>query len=267
MPGEDRRHTPGVRFTHPYLAGPGPLAFAHRGGAAAGDENTLAAFGRAVAAGYRHLETDTHATADGVAVVFHDADTTRILGRPGRIADLTWADLDTVRVAGERVVPRLEELLAAWPDRYLNIDLKSDEVVVPATEVVSRAGALHRVLLASFVDTRIARARSVLGAGLATSLGARAAGRLWAASRVGTGAKRAVAGAVAAQMPRAAGPVRVADRRFVRYAHALGLAVHVWTVDDADDIRALLDAGVDGIMTDHIDVLSAVYTERGLWPA
>jgi glycerophosphoryl diester phosphodiesterase len=84
---------------------------------------------------------------------------------------------------------------------------------------------------------------------------------------VGAGGSRAVAGAVAAQMPMRAGPVRVVDRRFVAYAHRRGLAVHVWTVDDAADIGGLLDAGVDGIMTDHIEILRDVYAERGLWPA
>jgi glycerophosphoryl diester phosphodiesterase len=266
-PLADSRHTPGVRFAHPYLQGPGPLAFAHRGGAASGDENTLATFAHAVELGYRHLETDVHATADGVAVVFHDASTQRMLGHPGRLSDLTWKDLASMRVRGAGVVPRLDELLDAWPEQYVNIDMKSDGVVGPAVAVVARAGAFDRVLLASFRGDRIARARALGGPSLATSLGAGSAIGLWSASRTGFGGRRAVDGAVAAQMPIGRGRVRVVDRRFVHYAHSLGLAVHVWTVDDPGDMRGLLDAGVDGIMTDHIDVLRDVYAERGLWPA
>ncbi len=259
-----------MRFTHPYLATGGrhgPLAFAHRGGAAAGDENTIAAFERAVNLGYRHLETDVHATADGVVVVFHDATTDRMLGRPGRIADLAWADLRTVRAGGAPVVPRLDELLGAWPDRYLNIDVKADGAVVPTVDAIRRTASEQRVLLASFRDARVVRARKAAGPGLATSLGQRAAARLWAASRAGGGGVAAARGAVAAQLPLRLGGVTITDRRLIRYAHRLGLAVHVWTVDDPGDIRGLLDAGVDGIMTDHIDVLRDVYAERGLWPA
>lgn len=256
---------------HPYLArrdgSAGPLAFAHRGGAAAGDENTLAAFARAVALGYRHLETDVHATADGVAVIFHDDTTDRMLGRPGRIGDVPWADLSTVRVAGAPAVPRLDELLGAWPDAYLNIDVKSDAALEPTIAALRATGAHDRVLLASFDDSRVAHLRRALGPRVATSLGQRAAVRLWAASRIGAGARRAVAGAVATQVPPRMGRLPVTDRRFIGYAHRLGLAVHVWTVDEPDEIRGLLDAGVDGIMTDHIEVLRDVYTERGLWPA
>ena len=256
---------PGVTVAHPYLepvVTGRPLAFAHRGGAADGDENTLDAFARAVARGYRHLETDVHATSDGVAVVFHDETTDRMLGRPGRIADLRWSDLAAVRVGGAAVVPRLDELLEAWPQAYLNIDVKSGGAIGPAVAAVTRAGAEQRVLLASFSDARLAAVRAAGGGRLATSLGQRSATALWLASRVGAGARRAVGPAVAAQMP-----ARAVDTRFIRYAHRLGLVVHVWTVDDPREIGGFLDAGVDGIMTDHLDVLTAVYTERGLWPA
>jgi glycerophosphoryl diester phosphodiesterase len=71
--------------------------------------------------------------------------------------------------------------------------------------------------------------------------------------------------AVAAQVPERQSGIRVVDRAFIRAAHALGLQVHVWTVNDADRMAALLDLGVDGIMTDHIDTLRRVLTERGSW--
>jgi glycerophosphoryl diester phosphodiesterase len=254
-----------VDSTHPFLCpvAPGrPLAFAHRGGAADGDENTLAAFARAVALGYRHLETDVHATSDGVAVVFHDATTQRLLGQPGRVAQLSWNDIASVRVAGASVVPRLDELLDAWPDAYLNIDMKADGVVEPALAALRTAGALDRVLIASFSDERLAKVRRLAGDRLATSIGWRGCARLWAASRLGAGGRAAVDGALAVQVP-----WRAVDRRFVRYAHRLGIVVHAWTVNRPEHVRGLLDAGVDGIMTDHLGMLRDAYAERGLWPA
>src|SRR5690606_14705966 len=97
---------PGGAVAHrfAYLDAPTPIAFAHRGGAVHGDENTMAAFMRAVTLGYRFLETDVHATADGVAVVFHDETLARILGRPGRVRDLTLKALRAERIRGEAVV-------------------------------------------------------------------------------------------------------------------------------------------------------------------
>ncbi len=262
-------HTRAVRYAYLDHQPPGsgrPLAFAHRGGAAHGDENTLAAFGRAVALGYRYLETDVHATADGVAVVFHDATLDRVLGRAGRVAQLRWADLASVRVGGEAVVPKLADLLDAWPQVRLNIDVKADTAVDPTAAVVRAVGALDRVLLASFADRRVRRLRQLLGPGLATSLGSRAVAALWAGSRIGRGAARVTRGAAAAQVPPNAGRLRLVDRRFVGYAHALGLHVHVWTIDEPAAMEYLLDLGVDGIMTDHLDVLRDVYARRGLWP-
>ncbi len=250
-----------------YLDTPTPIAFAHRGGAALAGENTMAAFARAVELGYRYIETDTHATADGVAVVFHDHTLARIAGRPGRIRQLPWAELSRVRVDGQPVVPRLSDVLDAWPKVRFNIDVKADSAVGPTIEAVRATGALDRVLLASFSDARTARMRAVLGPGVATSLGSRGAAQLWAASRAGRGAARLATRVAAAQVPYRQGPVRVVDERFVRYAHGLGLQVHVWTVDAPDRMNELLDLGVDGIMTDRIDVLREVYTARGCWPA
>jgi glycerophosphoryl diester phosphodiesterase len=248
---------------HPYLDRP-PLAFAHRGGAARGDENTTDAFARAVKMGYRYVETDVHATIDGVVVAFHDATTDRLLGHPGRVRDLRWADLSTLRVGGAAAVPRLEETLEAWPNVRFNIDMKDDRAVDPTVEVVRRAAAADRVLLASFSDPRLHRARRALGDAVCTSMGTREVARLWLASRVGRPV-RVPATVVAAQVPVRHGRVRVVDRRFVRHAHRVGLQVHVWTIDDPDQMNHLLDLGVDGIMTDRIEVLRDVYTDRGVW--
>jgi glycerophosphoryl diester phosphodiesterase len=260
----DRLHTGGVRQPVPYLDAPGPLGFAHRGGAAAGDENTTAAFARAVELGYRYIETDTHATADGVAVVFHDATLGRLLGRPGRMIDVRWADLRTLRVGGAAAVPRLDEILEEYPGVRFNIDAKTDHAVEPTIEVVQKADAYDRVLLASFSSARLARMRAAVGSRVATSLGMREVAGLWAAFRLGR-PYRPRHGVVAIQIPPRYGRIPLATARFVDYAHRMGLQVHLWTIDDPAQIEHFLDLGVDGIMTDHIEVLRDVYIRRGIW--
>jgi glycerophosphoryl diester phosphodiesterase len=248
-----------------YLDAPTPIAFAHRGGAAEGDENSMAAFARAVAAGYRYLETDVHATADGVAVVFHDDTLERMLGRPGRVEDLRLAQLRSERAGGEAMVPTLAELLEQFPECRLNIDLKADSAVEPTIETIWRLGARDRVLLASFNDRRIRRARRICGPRQATSLGQREVAALWLGSRFGWGLAGFVPGVAAAQVPMRYSGIRVVDDRFVQRTHRLGMQVHVWTIDDPGQMRELLDLGVDGIMTDHIEVLRRVLTDRGEW--
>jgi glycerophosphoryl diester phosphodiesterase len=250
---------------HGYLDSPAPLAFAHRGGAADGDENTAEAFARAVALGFRYVETDVHATADGVPVVFHDRTLLRVTGSAGAIADLSWADLAAVRVGGAGVVPRLDDVLASWPQIRFNIDVKSGGVVEPAVAAVRRAGAEDRVLLASFSDARLARVRALAGPAVATSLGIREVARLRLASIV-RAPLRLPASPLAAQVPVRHGRLRVVTPAFVRHAHRLGLRVHVWTIDDPQVMADLLDLGVDGIMTDQPRVLRDLYVSRGLWP-
>jgi glycerophosphoryl diester phosphodiesterase len=249
-----------------YLDAPTPLAFAHRGGAADGDENTTEAFARAISLGYRFVETDVHGTADGVAVVFHDATLDRLTGERGKISALTWADLATVRVGGAAAVPRLDDVLGSWPQVRFNIDVKADQGIEPTVATIERTGAGDRVLLASFSDARLTRLRTLAGPKVATSLGVRGVARLRVASLTG---RRLVLppSVVAAQVPVRYGRVPVVDRRFIGYAHRLGLQVHVWTIDEAGEMHELLDLGVDGIMTDHVDVLREAYLSRGHWPA
>jgi glycerophosphoryl diester phosphodiesterase len=242
-----------------------PIAFAHRGGAADGDENSMAAFGRSIAAGYRYLETDVHSTSDGVAVVFHDDSLDRIFGRPGRIEDLTWIDVCSLRVGGESVVPQLIDLLDGWPDVRLNIDMKHDSAVDPTVEALWKCNARDRVLLASFSDRRIRWARQLCGPRQATSLGQREVAALRFGAWYGRGLAGFVPGVAAVQVPRRYARIRVVDDKFVRHAHRLGMQVHVWTIDEPAEMHELLDLGVDGIMTDRIEVLREVLTERGSW--
>ncbi|WP_393055387.1 glycerophosphodiester phosphodiesterase [Streptomyces sp. LN549] len=248
---------------HPYLDHPAPLAFAHRGGAADGIENTAAAFRRAADAGYRYFETDVHASADGRLVAFHDATLDRVTDSRGRIAELSWSEIERARVAGREPLPLFEELLEAFPETRWNVDIKSEPALVPLVELIRRTDSWDRVCVGSFSEARVARAHRLAGPRLATSYGVRGVLGLRLRSFGIPAALRA--GAVCAQVPESQGGVRVVDRRFVREAHARGLQVHVWTVNEPERMAALLDLGVDGIMTDHIETLRSVLSERGAW--
>ncbi|WP_371814221.1 glycerophosphodiester phosphodiesterase family protein [Phycicoccus sp. HDW14] len=158
-----------------YLSTPRPLALAHRGGAKlpenVGFENTLAAFGRAVALGYRYLETDVHATSDGQVVAFHDTSLDRTTDGTGAITRLPWAQVREARVGGVEPVPLLTELLEAFPHSRINIDVKADDALAPTLEVIRAHGATERVCIGSFSPRRVRAARRALGPGVATAAG------------------------------------------------------------------------------------------------
>lgn len=248
------------RRSHPYLDQDGPIAFAHRGGIGQHPENTLPAFQHAVDLGYRYLETDVHATADGVIVAFHDEDLNRTCGIDARIGDMTWDDLSDVLVDGEAPIPRLDELLSEFPDTRFNIDAKADDAIDELVAVIQRTGSLDRVCLASFSWRRLRTMRKKLGPGLLSSLEQPGIALL---SIVGwlPGSRPLVA-----QVPPERGWYKIVTERFVRNAHRAGVPVHVWTIDEPDEMHRLLDLGVDGIMTDQAEVLRDVFVERGIWP-
>ncbi|NUR62088.1 MAG: glycerophosphodiester phosphodiesterase [Catenulispora sp.] len=256
---------------HPYLDHDGPIPFAHRGGAAGpAGENTLAAFRLAVQAGYRYLETDVHATSDGVLLAFHDRRLHRVTDTRGRIRALSAAEIASAKV-GDEPIPTMAELLAAFPEARFNIDVKEPNTMAPLADLLRRADALDRVCVSSFSDARLSVVRDLLGPAVCTSAGPREAWRMWRASRrlkPGEQPDPDSLPAVAAdclQLPPALGRIIVVDARLLAAAHAAGLPVHVWTVNDEAEMGRLLDLGVDGIMTDRLDTLKTVLTKRGSW--
>lgn len=245
-----------------FLDHPGVLAFSHRGGASDAPENTMSAFEGAVALGYRYVETDVHVTADGVLLAFHDDVLDRVTDATGRIDQLPWASVQQAKVDGREPIPLLEDLLGTWPDLRVNIDPKHDGAVPELVEVLQRCDAVDRVCIGAFSDRRLARVRSLLGPRVCTSLGPRSIARLRAAS-FGVPAGRLPS--PCAQVPTDARGVTIVDPRFLRGAHARGVDIHVWTIDDRDEMVRLLDLGVDGIMTDRPAVLREVLESRGQW--
>ncbi len=289
----------GAEALSEFLDHPYPLAIAHRGGNGPHPENTMAAFEHALSLGYRYIETDVHATRDGVAVAFHDPDLRRLGALPARIRELSWADLRRVRLGGREPIARVVELLDAWPGVRVNLDPKSDRALDPLLAAIRDTGAWSRVCIGSFSGRRLARARRAAPPALCTSAGPGEVAAVRLSSLLpqarpgapererGNGgrsdgglresvlarARRALLGGVlpdprnahCLQVPIRHRGLRVIDRAFVARAHALGLRVHAWTVNDPAAMRALLDMGVDGIMTDELEILREVLRSRGAW--
>ncbi|MFF0768496.1 glycerophosphodiester phosphodiesterase family protein [Nonomuraea wenchangensis] len=252
-----------------FLDHPGPLAFAHRGGAAEGAENSAAAFERAVGLGYTYLETDAHATADGVLLAFHDHTLDRVTDQRGRISELPYRAVRRARIAGVHEIPLMEDLLGTWPEARFNIDVKEAAAIAPLAEAVRRTNAYDRVCLTSFSDERLMLAKAALGRDVCSSLGPRGVAALRAAAATsGYGrllTRLSRSGIPCAQVPIGFRGLRVTTGRLIRTAHALGMQVHVWTVNDPARMEQLLDLGVDGIMTDNVTGLREVLTRRGQW--
>lgn len=270
---------------HPYLADPArPRILAHRGfvppdataragaapaaaGSASFAENTHAAFLAAQHAGARYLESDGHLTRDGRVVLAHDSDLSRVAGDPRRIADVTHRELAAI-MADRGGLLTLSEALEAFPEACFNLDVKAAGVAEPMGRAVAHHA--HRVLLTSFSDrwrrTALRAAARVPGTERpATSPGRGALVRILAAVALGggTGSRpilaRAFAGLDALQVPERQGAIRVLTPRLLAAAHRHGVEVHVWTVNDPARMRALVDLGVDGIVTDRTDLAVAEF--------
>lgn len=248
-----------------FLDGPTPLAFAHRGGATGGLENSMAAFQRCVDLGYRYLETDVHATSDGVAVAFHDSELGRVTDMTGRVAQLPWRDVGRARIGGLEPVVRLDDLLATWPDVRINLDVKAARAAPPLAAAVRKAAAEDRVCLASFSDSRVLAVRRLLGPAVCSSPGVRGVAALRLASYTPRAARMSRTAAPCVQVPLRYRGRPFCDERLIAAAHRRGMQVHVWTVDTATEIDAVLDLGVDGVMTDRPEVLKQVLLSRGQW--
>src|SRR5262245_42321869 len=218
----------------------------------------MPAFQHAVDLGYTYLETDVHATSDGVLVAFHDADLARTCGRPGRIDSLRWSEVSQARVRETEPIPLFEDLVGSFPDARINIDCKANTGVSALTASLKRLNCLDRVCIGGFSDQRLRRLRHEFGARLCSRFRPRQTASLRAGARVPFGGQLA-------QVPPRVGRVPVVTPSLISRAHRRGYHVHVWTIDDPDEMTRLLDMEVDGIMTDRPQVLKDVLLARGEW--
>jgi glycerophosphoryl diester phosphodiesterase len=273
-------------MTNPWMARR-VLNYAHQGGAREAPSSTLFAMQQALDAGADALELDVHASADGELVVCHDATVDRTTAVTGAIADLTLQelrDLDNAYwfVPGEVVCPgrpdtdyvyrgrapadhafglaTLREVLQVFSRVFLNLDIKQTAPAVkpyeaPLAGLLREFGRVDDVIVASFLDNAT-DAFSQAAPEISTSYGTMGTAQFWRA--VQDGEPPPPSRHHALQVPPSFGDRTVVDQRFVDVAHEHDVAVHVWTIDDPDEMRRLLALGVDGIMTDKPSVLTEV---------
>ena len=259
-------------MTHPWFAATArPRVLAHRGlvtpdAAAHGvAENSFAAVAEAHGTGATYVESDCHLTADGVVVLFHDEDLSRVAGDPRRLVDVSEAELEDL-MADRGGLITLRQALDAFPTVRFNLDVKVTDAAAPVGEII--APHADRVLVTSFSDSRrraaLDAAKDAGGTVPATSAGTATIARLLAALAVRSDrlVARALRGVDALQIPERQGALRVVTPRLIDAAHRHGVEVHVWTVNDPADMRRLIDAGVDGVVTDRADTALKVVEER-----
>lgn len=252
-----------------FFALPAPRVIAHRGASGDYPENTLVAFRVAADAGASYLELDVHMTRDGVIVVSHDPHLTRTCGLDAAIGDLTlselkradagWGFSPDAAAAGESAfpfrgrgieIPALAEVFAAFPHLRYVIEVKqsSPSLVAPLLEIVERAGMRRRVLIASEEELPIREMRA-LAPDLPTGFPYPEIVGFMAS--LPPGAEPYQPRGHALQIPSEYESWRLVTAESVDAAHRMGVEVHVWTVNDAAEMRAMLALGVDGIITDY----------------
>jgi glycerophosphoryl diester phosphodiesterase len=264
---------------HPFFALPTPIVIGHRGAAGVAPENTLASFRRGLADGAAILESDVHLSRDGVPMLIHDDELSRCTSGSGRVRDHTADELQRLDAAfhwtpdggtgfpergrGHRI-PRLDEALGALPRARFNLELKEDVpgMVAQTVAAVAKAGRAADVLLTSALDKVMAELREHVAAqGQGVALGA-CTGEVARFALAALRGEAPVPGPMALQIPAEFAGRPLVTRELVVHAHRHGVQVHVWTIDEEDEMRALLALGVDGIVTDYPARLAALLRAR-----
>jgi glycerophosphoryl diester phosphodiesterase len=244
----------------------------HRGAPQSADdplvENTLAAFQRAFDRGFRYFETDVHVTRDRQVVTSHDRSLRRVAGERVKVDSIDWVDLAVFTVGG-RPLPRLIELLDAFPDVHFNIDPKADAAVAPLVDVLRGEQALDRVCVTSFSDRRLRWTRAALGGGVCTAAGPKEIRKALGQALRGTDID--LPNVDVLQIPKVLARPQIGGRGrsldLIGAAQRVGMPVHVWTVNDGRDMEQLIARGVDGLMSDDVDALARVFGDHGWRPA
>ena len=248
-----------------FLEGQYPRVIAHRGLALKHAENTVGAFEAAVESGADILETDVHLSKDGTVIVAHDPDLVRVAGRPGLVSDFSERQLAEMDLGFGEGFPTLDRLLRRFPDAKFNVDLKTRAAVEPFVEVIRGHGAESRILATSFDEpTRQATVNLLpeVVSSTSQSMVIQARLRTWLGLPMETWSVPPEV--VALQIPPSRYGVALVTPSMLRLAKRKSLEVHVWTINNPEDMRRLWTMGVHGIVTDRSDL--AVEVRGELFP-
>jgi len=238
------------------------LAFAHRGGNEFAPENSFRAFKSAVDIGYKYLETDVHLTKDGFLIAFHDDTLDRVTDKSGLIRDLTLSEIKKAKIAGTDEIPLLSELLNSFTNCFFNIDCKVDETVQPLINLINNKDFINRVCIGSFSQKRINFIRKSLGKEVKTSMGPAEVilSKFLSYTSLGYNFKSSYT-----SIPIRRYGINLLDERNINYLKSNNQKVIAWTINDEDQMKMLINIGIDGIMTDNLTLLKKVLIEESLW--
>jgi glycerophosphoryl diester phosphodiesterase len=238
------------------------LAFAHRGGNEFAPENSFRAFKSAVDIGYKYLETDVHLTKDGFLIAFHDDTLDRVTDKSGLIRDLTLSEIKKAKIAGTDEIPLLSELLNSFTDCFFNIDCKVDETVQPLINLINNKDFINRVCIGSFSQKRINFIRKSLGKDVKTSMGPAEVilSKFLSYTSLGYNFKSSYT-----SIPIRRYGINLLEERNIKYLKSNNQKVIAWTINDEDQMKMLINIGIDGIMTDNLTLLKKVLIEESLW--
>jgi len=237
------------------------IGFVHRGGADETTENTIPAFQYALDLGFKYIETDVQATKDGRIVIFHDHDLSRMSLRKEKVADLNFDEIQQIELNGGGQIPLLEETLITFPETFFNIDVKTNDAVKGTADVILEHANPDNICIASFSSQRLKELRHLLGRNFISSSSQSEVIHLLLSS-FGLSFKKSIGNCV--QVPPSQWGIPIVTPRFIKHMHALDKKVHVWTIDDKEEMQRLYDLGVDGIMTDKPSVLKEFLESKNL---
>ena len=237
------------------------IGFVHRGGADETTENTIPAFQYALDLGFKYIETDVQATKDGRIVIFHDHDLSRMSLRKEKVADLNFDEIQQIELNGGGQIPLLEETLITFPEAFFNIDVKTNDAVKGTADIILEHSNPDNICIASFSSQRLKELRHLLGKNFISSSSQSEVIHLLLSS-LGLSFKKSIGNCV--QVPPSQWGIPIVTPRFIKHMHALDKKVHVWTIDDKEEMQRLYDLGVDGIMTDKPSVLKEFLESKNL---
>ena len=241
-----------------YLNYSGVAVLAHRGGSIESFENTIESFYYSQSLGCKFIETDVQISSDGIPYIFHDETLKRLTGISKKFSSLDSNEIDRLRIFKSHKIPRLDETLQTFPDMCFQIDVKTDEVAMPALEVIHKCRAEDRVCIASFNSSRLSKVNNKYPE-ICLSMGPNEVGKMLLSS-FGLYKKTIMGDCL--QVPMYYYGIKVVTKRFIDFIHSKGLKICVWTINDEKTFRKLIEMKVDGIITDKPKLLYEVLNSK-----